>query len=79
MKVLKNGIQRNVVIDKNYYTEKEMEVFEKADYSFTIYKGDDLRIDLDCANKIEVVYDKENGRYANEVVLIDGSRIKVLL
>ena len=79
MKVLRRAEQRNVIVDKYWYTEEEINMFKLADYCFTLTNNNDLRIDLSYADKLEVVYDKNYGSYTNEVVMNDGARIRVLL
>lgn len=79
MKVLKRAEQRNVIVDKDWYTEEEINTFKLADYCFTLNDNNILRIDLSYADKLEVVYDKSYGAYTNEVVMLDGTRIRVLL
>ena len=79
MKVLKRAEQRNVIVDKYWYTEEEINTFKLADYCFTLNDNNSLRIDLSYADKLEVVYDKNYGAYTNEVVMLDGTRIRVLL
>lgn len=79
MKVLKRAQQRNVIVDKYWYTEEEINTFKLADYCFTLDGNDSLRIDLSYADKLEVVYDTRYGAYTNEVVMKDGKRIRVLL
>ena len=77
MKVLRRAEQRNVIVDKDWYTEEEINMFKLADYCFTLINdNNNLRIDLSYADKLEVVYD---GAYTNEVVMNDGTRIRVLL
>lgn len=80
MKVLKRAEQRNVVVNKEWYTEAEINAFKLADYCFTLAsENDKLRIDLSYADKLEVVYDKNYGEYTNEAVMLDGTRIRILL
>lgn len=55
-------------------------MFKLADYCFTLINdNNNLRIALSYADKLEVVYDKNYGAYTNEVVMNDGTRIRVLL
>ena len=80
MKVLRRAEQRNVIVDKAWYTESQINMFKSADYCFILTNdNDNLRISLLYADKIEVVYDKNFGVYTNEVVMNDGKRIRVLL
>lgn len=80
MKVLRRAEQRNVIVDKDWYTEEEINMFKLADYCFTLINdNNNLRIDLSYADKLEVVYDKNYGAYTNEVVMNGGTRIRVLL
>ena len=79
MKVLKKATQRNIILNKNYYTIweiKEMlinkeccyftEASHKESYDFEkyCYKQDRLlRIFTEDINEIKVVYNKEFGNY----------------
>ena len=80
MKVLRRAEQKNVIVDKYWYTEEEINMLKLSDYCFILRNNNDsLRISLSYADKLEVVYDKNYGSYVNEVVMNDGKRIRVLL
>lgn len=80
MKVLKRAEQRNVIVDKSWYTEAEINALKSVNYCFMLtHDNDNLRIDLSYAGKLDIVYDKNYGVYVNELVMCDSTRIRVLL
>ena len=94
MKVLKSATQKNVLVNRDYYTVDEINGYldarifftfnEKIDISYehvTSYAGEDkiVRLFLKDVKELKVIYDREYQCYTNVAVLNDGTNIYVTL
>lgn len=79
MKTLKKAEQRNVVLKKDYYNEKQLNDILQKDYIFKLkYDNDNIRISLHYAKEIKVVLDNY-GYYKTVVVMNDGNLYYITL
>lgn len=88
MRVLKKAEQRNVVVDKDMYTEKDLKLMEAkgfitSDKNIFAPNEDEeavnYRVFLDDCKDIKVIYNEEFGFYANVVTLKTGEEIYINL
>lgn len=87
MKVLKKAEQKNVVVDKDMYTEKDLKLMEAKGFVTSdknIFTCEDeeavnYRVFLDDCKDIKVIYNEEFGFYANVVTLKTGEEIYINL
>lgn len=92
MKVLKRATQKNVLVDYEWYTVDEINVFLDKHILFTF--DDDIResyehinysdvknvrLFLDKVNELKVIYNREMECYATVAVMNDGNYIYVRL
>ena len=92
MKVLKNGKQKNVLVDYSWYTVNEINEYLDKRILFTL--GDDfkesyehvnysdvknVRLFLNKVNELKVIYNREMECYSTVAVLNDGNYIYVRL
>lgn len=79
MKTLKKAEQRNVILKKDYYNEKQLNDILQKDYIFKLkYDNDNIRISLHYAKEIKVVLDNY-GYYKTVVVMNDGNLYYITL
>lgn len=79
MKTLKKAEQKNVVLKKDYYNEKQLNDIRQKEYAFTLkYDNDCIRISLHYAKEIKVILDNY-GYYTNVVIMNDGSQYYITL
>ena len=94
MKVLKRAEQKNVLVNRDYYTIDEIngyldahifftfnEKFESSYEHITSYALEDrtVRLFLEDVNELKVIYNKELQCYTNVAVLNNGTNIYVEL
>lgn len=73
MKTLKKAEQRNVILKKDYYNEKQLNDILQKDYIFKLkYDNDNIRISLHYAKEIKVILDNY-GYYKTVVIMNDGN------
>lgn len=73
MKVLKKSVQKNVIVDNDYYTADQIEQLIAENRIFC--SGDSYRVHLTDCSEIRVVY--YCGYYVAIVVMNDGAVIHV--
>lgn len=91
----KNSEQKNVRVDKDMYTEKEMEKLMNMGFVHWLddkdlsqhdtmpnwweYKETEFIVFLEYTKEIKVIYNKERGFYQNVVVMNNGAQIYINL
>lgn len=79
MKTLKKAEQRNVILKKDYYNEKQLNDILQKDYSFKLkYDNGSIRISLHYAKEIKVILD-DYGYYKTVVIMNDGNQYYITL
>ena len=79
MKTLKKAEQRNVILKKDYYNERQLNDILQKEYAFTLkYDNSNIRISLHYAKEIKVILDNY-GYYKTVVVMNDGSHYYITL
>lgn len=94
MMTRKNSEQKNVRVDKDMYTEKEIEMLVKTGFVCWLdealnerfampdwwkYEETEFIVFLADTKEIKVVYNKEWGFYQNVVILNNGTQIYIKL
>lgn len=79
MKVLKNGKQRNAMVDTEMYNNNDLLNMEYQGYIFKIDENDVYRVGLNYGDEIKVEYNKEQEFYNTVVIKTDGTKIYVTL
>lgn len=79
MKTLKKAEQRNVVLKKDYYNEKQLNDILQKEYAFTLkYDNGNIRISLHYAKEVKVILDNY-GYYKTVVVMKDNNQYYINL
>ncbi|MBO5816135.1 MAG: hypothetical protein J6R30_08510 [Bacteroidales bacterium] len=65
MKVLKNAYQKNVMVDTEMYTERELKSMESLGFIWKIDNDDVYRVGLSTGDEIKVIYSDHHGFYTN--------------
>lgn len=93
MKVLKNATQKNVILDRDYYTTNQLcdmlhleEIFyidSEYNVSHNCMRAFDdtecFRVSLNMVNELKVVYNKEFENYETVAVMKNGEILHVIL
>ena len=93
MKVLKKAEQKNVILDKDFYTAKQLfdllssrEIFfidENIEVSFNPMRAFEdtecFRVSLNEVNELKVVYNKEYGFYETVATMKNGKILHVTI